>query len=227
MKQTTNGAKTLLLSFLELRRAVGYVGLGLPFAVSLGGWAVFGNGLQDSISSYYYTGMRDVLVGALCAIGIFMLSYKGYEPKDSIAGNLAGLFAFGVALFPTTPTPSASTCQEIIGHVHLAFASLFFSTLAYFSLRLFTKTDQAVPSNKKLQRNKVYRTCGYAMVACLILILAAKISHASDTGGALGKWDLIFWLESIAIAAFGVSWMTKGEAILKDLEPEQPGTQSI
>ena len=28
----------------------------------------------------------------------------------------------------------------------------------------------------------------------------------------------IFWLESLAVVAFGVSWLTKGEAILKDEE---------
>ena len=26
----------------------------------------------------------------------------------------------------------------------------------------------------------------------------------------------IFWLESVAIVAFGLSWLTKGETILKD-----------
>jgi hypothetical protein len=26
----------------------------------------------------------------------------------------------------------------------------------------------------------------------------------------------VFWLESLAVVAFGVSWLTKGETILKD-----------
>jgi hypothetical protein len=28
----------------------------------------------------------------------------------------------------------------------------------------------------------------------------------------------VFWLESLAIVAFGVSWLTKGQAILRDRE---------
>jgi hypothetical protein len=28
--------------------------------------------------------------------------------------------------------------------------------------------------------------------------------------------DPVFWLESLAVVAFGVSWLTKGEMILKD-----------
>ena len=30
------------------------------------------------------------------------------------------------------------------------------------------------------------------------------------------KLNPVFWLESLAIVAFGVSWFVKGEAILKD-----------
>jgi len=32
----------------------------------------------------------------------------------------------------------------------------------------------------------------------------------------LERYAPIFWLEGIAVIAFGVSWLTKGEAILKD-----------
>jgi hypothetical protein len=32
----------------------------------------------------------------------------------------------------------------------------------------------------------------------------------------LTAFNPVFWLETIAILAFGVSWLTKGEAILKD-----------
>jgi hypothetical protein len=30
------------------------------------------------------------------------------------------------------------------------------------------------------------------------------------------RFEPRFWLESIAIVVFGISWLTKGEAILKD-----------
>ena len=45
--------------------------------------------LQRSISEYYVTAMRDVLVGVLFAIAWFLFSYRGYESKDDIAGDLA------------------------------------------------------------------------------------------------------------------------------------------
>jgi hypothetical protein len=32
----------------------------------------------------------------------------------------------------------------------------------------------------------------------------------------VGPLNPVFWLESLAVEAFGVSWLTKGETILKD-----------
>lgn len=34
----------------------------------------------------------------------------------------------------------------------------------------------------------------------------------------ISKLDPVFWLESVAVWAFGWSWLIKGEAILKDNE---------
>jgi len=36
------------------------------------------------------------------------------------------------------------------------------------------------------------------------------------------KYHLVFWLESIALAAFGFSWITKAEIVFED-----PGSKSI
>jgi hypothetical protein len=87
----------LIISYLTLRKAIGILGAALPFVLAIGAAVLFMTGIQDSISAYYYTGMRNVFVGMLCATGFFLLSYKGYERKDSIAGNLGCLFAVGVA----------------------------------------------------------------------------------------------------------------------------------
>src|SRR5262245_5003850 len=98
---------TLVLSYLSLRKAIGLLGACLPFVLAIGLFVLDGKGLQGSISGYYHTEMRDVFVGILCAIGVFLLSYRGYESEDRIAGNLACAFAIGTALFPTTPMDPA------------------------------------------------------------------------------------------------------------------------
>src|SRR5712692_9812690 len=140
MKHPTRDPSSLVIGYLTLRKAIGLLGTSLPFVLSLGAFLLFNTGIQASMSSYYHTGRRDVFVGTLCAIGIFMLSYRGYERQDDVADDLACVFAVGVALFPTTLREDLTTL-DTIGALHLVFAALLFLTLAYFSLFLFTKTD--------------------------------------------------------------------------------------
>lgn len=207
-------AKSLIVSYLTLRRVVGILGISLPFVLSIGAFLLFHTGLRGSISSYYHTAMRDVFVGFLFAIGSFLFAYQGYDRTDNIAGNLACVFAIGVAVFPTTPAGQDESLA--ISNLHQVFAGLFFLTLAFFSLHLFTKTDpNRSPTRRKLQRNRIYRACGIAMLACVILI--ALYDFLPDTiANTLTPTRPVYWLESVAIICFGVSWFTKGEAILKD-----------
>jgi amino acid transporter len=173
-------------------------------------------GIQESMSDYYYTNMRNVFVGSLCAIGVFLLSYHGYERKDDIAGDLACIFAIGVALFPTEPVQILSSWDVLLGNLHLISAAGFFLTLAYFSLALFRQTNPKKPMTKqKRQRNRVYSTCGYAILVCISLI---AIYGLFFTETSVKNLKPVFWLESSAVVAFGFSWLTKGEAILKDDE---------
>lgn len=53
------------------------------------------------------------------------------------------------------------------------------------------------------------------MAVCRLLILA--ISLIPDTKDLLKEMVPVFWLEGIAITVIEKSWLTKGEAILKDL----------
>lgn len=90
-------------SYLALRKAVGWIGILLPFTLMLGVFFIFkGEIIQKSISHYYHSGMGDVLVGALCAVALFMFFYSGHDKWDDRAGNVAAIFAIGVAWFPTT-----------------------------------------------------------------------------------------------------------------------------
>ena len=86
MENKLGNERSLVFSYLALRKAIGLLAIAFPFVVSLGALILFQTGIQSSVSSCYHTGMRDVFVGTLCAIGFFLLSYKGYERSDDIAG---------------------------------------------------------------------------------------------------------------------------------------------
>ncbi len=214
MSQQSSTDVSLVRSYLTLRKSVGIIGISLPFVLVFGKWLFESPGIQYSISAYYYTGMRNIFVGSLCAIGVFLFSYRGYK-SDGPTGILASIFSIGVALFPAAPEGSASA--GVIGTLHLLFAASMFLTLAYFSLVLFTKTDPTkTPTPRKLQRNSVYRVCGFVILGCVLIMFLGGWLPKNHSIDALHP---TFWLESIAIVAFGVSWLVKGEAILGDLPP--------
>lgn len=223
MNQTRSRDDHLVRSYLSLRKSIGIIGIGLPFALALGGLLLMGTALQKSISHYYHTGLRDVFVGSLCAVAVFFWSYRGYERRDNIAGNIACIFALGVALFPTTPGPEATTLQLVLGRLHVIFAAGFFGTLAYFSLVLFRLSDQETPTGQKMVRNVVYEVCGYSIIICIIAIGIVSIPPVASV---LSLYKPVFWFEAGAVVAFGASWFTKGEAILKDRGP-QPATRQV
>lgn len=199
---TTSPETTLVHSYLFLRRAIGFIGLALPFVLILGGQFTPGGGLLGSLSGYYYTDLRDVLVGAMCAVGVFLFAYYGHDWVDNAASTAAGLGAVGLALFPATPGHEATAWDRTAGVLHLVFASVFFLMLAYFCLRRFPRDGE-----QSSRLAAVYRVCGGVILACLVLItLTSWFELAPHLRPAL-------WLESVAVWAFGVAWLVKGRTL--------------
>ncbi|MBI2722475.1 MAG: DUF998 domain-containing protein [Bacteroidetes bacterium] len=223
-----NTAKNnLVISYLTLRKAIGILGILLPLTLAIGS-VIFGDCLtiQQSISNYYHTNMRDVFVGYMCVISVFLIAYKGYDTLDNLASTLAGTFGLILALLPTAikidPLGNPLYCNILcntslpgwIGIVHLISAGLFFITLACISMFLFTK-GYYYPTPEKLLRNKIYRTCAIIMFACmaaLALFFALPLNFQSQ----LLPYKPVLILETFALLAFGLSWLVKGEAILRD-----------
>lgn len=212
----SSSAQALVRSYLFLRKGIGIIGVALPFVLILGKVVLESPGISGSISAYYYSVMRDVFVGSLWAIAIFLICYR-YDYLDDIASTLAGVCAIGVSLFPTAPDVDPTPRQSAIGWAHLSFASCFFLILALMAIFLFRRTDQDTPTSRKLQRNMVYLSCGIAILACIAL--AACIVLVPNLAGAswLQRLHPIFWLEALSIFSFGIAWFVKGETfILRD-----------
>ena len=208
--------QSMVISYLTLRKAIGVLGITLPAILVLGGMIFFGIGVQNSISSYYHTGMRDVFVGTICVIGFFLLSYRGHDNRDNRAGTFACVFAVGAALFPAKPDHATALDPKIFGTIHLIFAGLFFLMLIYFALQLFPKThEDRQPTEEKAHRNKIFKACGYAMIISLALIVVNALLP-KEIHKALKVYHPDFWLESIAVVSFGCSWLVKGGCFLSD-----------
>lgn len=225
----------LLISYLTLRKTIGWLGILLPVVLFIGNFLIswitnFEDGCnpyKSSISHYYYTRMGEIFTGTLCAVSLFLFTYNGH-PKhegekglsDRFLSLLAALFALGVVIFPTS-SEGAPPCSlrtfysnELVGGIHFTMAALFFVTLAYMAYFNFTKTHGNM-TPEKLKRNKIYRICAIAMVVSLLLIAIYQLFIE----GKISWLDAIhptFCFEATALLAFGFSWLTKGEFILKD-----------
>lgn len=211
--------RNFVVSYLTIRKAIGFLGVLLPLVIIAGTSFQGGPFIPFTVSNTYFTNMREVFTGVLCAVALFMICYKGYGVADDVVTTASGVGALGVANFPTADLPPTGahigTFQLIdttSAAVHLCFAIPFFLLLAVNSLFLFTKTDGTKTENKK-KRNTVYIVCGLLIVAALVAV--AVISFCFPDFEYV-SWHPIFWCETLALAAFGTSWLVKGETFLKD-----------
>jgi len=205
------GEGDLVLSYLALRRAVGYFGLVLPVAVLAVGIALPPHAFLGSISAYYYVPFAgDVFVGILWVIGIFLWFYD-YRDPDKWLTRAAGTFAIGLALFPTSKADLPRTFFSV-ATIHVVCAVSFFATLAALSLFYFTRGD-ATGRPRKQARNRVYRTAGIVIVGALLLAAAGPLVLGRDTSS---RVHLLFFCETLACWAFGVSWLVKGQRLWAD-----------
>ena len=218
------------LSLQAHRRIIGTLGLILPPTIYLVAGARPTAGLEDgklldSVSAYYYTGAVGVFLGVLFALSLFLLSYRGYKNfvADRIVGAVAGLAAIVVVLFPTGAPPGVPSLLwwgPATGRLHYAAAAVLFTSFIVFSIWLFRKSDtprrQDRPRDKRV-RDDICLVCGLVMI---VAVLWAAITNGP-----------IFFPESVAIIAFAVSWLTKGEAhapfvraVKSLMGPKAPGT---
>jgi hypothetical protein len=80
---------------------------------------------------------------------------------------------------------------------------VLFGAFIFFALVLFpksSKTNEQLPLGKRV-RNAVYRLCGMTMAGCIVWA-GLRTQTKQD----------IFWLETIALWAFALSWLVKGRA---------------
>lgn len=212
--------RSIIISYISLRRLIGILGMLLPFICVLGGILISDLTIRSSISSYYHTNMRDFFVGILVGVSLFLMTYKGYERIDNIVTGIIGFTGLGVAIFPcryslasTEPLGIFQINPTISNKIHLVCAFTFFFLLAINSIFLFTLTkNKDIPKTKdKKIRNYIYIGCGIIILLSLVILLIRSLVGA---GVENDKTLLIF--ETIMLLAFGTSWLVKGRTLFKD-----------
>ena len=223
IKGSTNVTDTtaMIVSYRTLRLFLGCLGIALPVALLIGGlWSECC--VRPSISAYYHSPtslLRDIFVGAMAAIGVFLICYKGHpkKGKDRISDNLiataAGIGAIGIALFPTNKhsrvecwipylSGQGTSTDGVLSHLHNVSSLVFLLAIALLAGVRFARSDNR-------RRKTVYWICAGLIGACIVPIVIDSICQGAF-GLNFDRYSVIFWLEGLAVWAFGAAWLTKG-----------------
>ena len=219
LQDLPQSAQPLVMSYIGLRRAVGWSGLLLPILLGPVGWLVFGIDIQDNMSSYYHTALRDVFVGVMCSIGIFLFCYRGHDWVENWTANLGCAFALGVALFPLDANSDPLHPTTIPGYLHSFCGGAFFLTLAFYSLFHFpsSKPTNIEPEPHERQRDFVYRISGIVILLSMLAMGTYLLLLPQEWKEFYDRFNAIFWLEWIAVWFFSAAWLTKGRTIFADI----------
>jgi hypothetical protein len=205
-------------SFLIMRTFVGVLGIALPILLVLVDGVWFDAGpLRESLSAYYYSGARELFVGGLSAIGVFLMTYKVAEVNlDNTLSLVAGVTIVVVALFPTS-RPSEliglTALQDRLGEsfvagLHFFAAALFILSLAVISY-FFGKREGKPRKGRPPHRRSLRFWRNFHWI-CAALILAAfvwsGVTELTDSGPARS----LLYGEVVAVWAFSASWLWKG-----------------
>lgn len=204
--------------YLVLRLSVGLLGFALP-VVLLVGDALFLAGpwpAHDSLSAYYHSGLRDIFVGVMWAIAVFLCSYQVFERNlDNTLSWMAGVAAVVFATFPTgrdddtsqlTPLQDALG-ESFVGWIHYLAAGTFIGLLGVLCV-LFGQREGRRPRGPGQRHSpRFWRdfhwSCAGAIGVALAFMLICKLA------GIFSGWFLLVG-EIVAIVAFSASWFWKG-----------------
>lgn len=204
-------------TIMRLRFGVGAIGILLPVVLPLGNWIMdwtkSRTGVEvwpGSMSGSYYTSTRDIFVGSLCALGVFLIAYR-FNPKQDLASTLAGFLALGVAFCPTAPSANATAGQQLVGAVHLGFAGLLLFTLAGFCWAMGQAQEFTGDGNKTVRF-----VCHAAGTLIPVFVVLAGLMSAAKIGVGMAFTPL-YLFEALSVWAFGFAWLVAAFALAKKI----------
>ena len=170
--------------------------------------------IQSSLSHNYFSNLREIFTGILFSIGLMMICYStipdSFDPKEikknlreKIYARVAAVCSILIALFPTSPHKGNSYPRDIQQYtlngdyncvnnfIHTGSALLLFVILSLFCFDIFTKAEG--------KHNSKYIFLGVLIWIGILIAGLIKTTHAVLIG------------ETIALFAFGISWMIRGK----------------
>lgn len=179
-------------SYLYLSLGIGLIAVLLPI------WLVIAGGYQthDSMSSFYHDTAgpaRDILVGSLCAVGVFLFLFHGLSKLENWLLNFAGIAIIAVALIPSPGDTGYGSAW-----LHRGSAIVFFVLIGIVAIFLSKgRIENIRDQRKKRWFATAYNVAGAAMVALPVIVASLQGTH----------W--VFLTEWVGIWTFSAYWFLK------------------
>jgi hypothetical protein len=188
------------VGYIKLRNGISFLGLIFPF-IFLASSGLRPGPLKGSISAYYHVDNleRNLFVGILITVGVFLILYEGYSKREDWTLTLSGICVVFVALIPTAIEGKNFTWHEVFA---IIFFVGIFIVMFFFSNETLSKIKD--PKRKEKYR-KIYQLIAILMIICIIIALIFKI--ILDAQGK--EHTAIFWLEAGGIWLFALFWLVK------------------
>lgn len=213
------------VGYVKLRTGMGVLAIVFPFIFLFSSLLLGRTDMQPSISDYYATREleRNLFVGILICIGVFLRLYEGYGFWENRILDVAGVLVALVALVPVTASgfsignlviPVRGTIGGFNFSVHGFCAVAFFICIIVVSTVFSRTTLKGRPDRKKWIA--IYTGIATWMFAGIGLAVLSGVFHLSLFGGML-RANWVFWAEAFGVWGFGTFWLVKTQEVRPDL----------
>ncbi len=192
---TPPSSRDAVITYQTLRIGmVAMVGM-LLAAVVIEAWRQ-GWQFESSISAYWYTPVRPVLVGVLVSIGVALIVIKGTHAWEDTWLNFAGVFAPVVAFVPTLlPGDTNLTDSAVLAQVDNSMTAMFIAGGCGIAVAKILRGRAQLPQQGRPERWRVWGTIAIYLIGLVLFVFF----HATFTGRAHGIAAGLMFL-SIAVA---------------------------
>lgn len=195
-------------SYIVQRRGMALLAAVFPAAFLVLSFLFGRTEFQTSISAYYWTLdlERNVFVGVLCAVGVFLLLYKGYTLLEDRVLDVAGICAVGVAFFPMD---KSGDCAASGISLHGAFAVTFFACIFFICIFMSQHSlEDIADRRRRAVFRRAYRLCSGIMIGSIVLAVLSSMLPENYIR-TFCENGAIFGFEAAGVWAFSAFWYIK------------------
>ena len=209
----TRPSRDVVYTYRYLRGGMIALLLMLLLSVVLQWWWTEPRCWLGSISAYYFTPVRGIFVGSLCAVGAALVVYRGHSPEEDVLLNFSGFMAFVVAMVPTVPDTRcgpngyAQSTEEIAAAVRNNIWSLLvIGLLAVAVSAWFRRAELANPQTRPgLRTVLIFGACTVVLGVELVLFLVLRDRFIAVSHGLAASTMVVGVIAVMVLSAFGVA----------------------